>query len=63
MEAKQSIGITNVLWRINASKKERVANVKFELLADMPITSEQIHQLISEFQECVKNINRGAKNE
>lgn len=60
MDAKQAICITDIQWRIKANKRERVATLKFELLADMPIKSDEILEIIEEFRKVMRK-SRGEK--
>lgn len=61
MNAKQAIGITDIQWRIKANKRERVATIKFELLADMPIKSDEMLEIIEEFRKAVKKLREENK--
>jgi len=54
MEAKQAICITDIQWRIKVNKRERVATLKFELLADMPIKSDEMLKIIEEFRKVMR---------
>lgn len=60
MNAEQRICITDIQWRMKANKRERVATLKFELLADMPIKSSEMLEIIEEFRKVMKK-SRGEK--